>query len=215
MPEAYLVHRDIIEWGARFSEDRVPDQALGLDPLTLKLMRPVMARWERVEFLNKYLGGTIAPRVQLDLVPGIACAAHFVIVAAEAPPGLEEYVAAGRAMQRFWLTAAARGLYVQPEMTPLIFAAYARAGRAFSRVTEANDGADAVRAGLEALLGADRPGRAIFMGRIGTGPAPRARSLRRPLSSLVCSAMRVGPTPRGRVVGALDSRSLGTPTSGG
>ena len=52
LPEAYPVHRDIIEWNARFSEDRVPDQALGLDAMTLKLMRWVMASWQRVDFLT-------------------------------------------------------------------------------------------------------------------------------------------------------------------
>lgn len=187
MPEAYLVHRDIIQWGARFSEDRVPDQALGLDPLTLKLMRPVMARWERVEFFNRYLGGTLMPRIQLDLVPGIACAAHFVILAPAAPARLEDYVAAGRAMQRFWLTATSRGLHVQPEMTPLIFAAYAGAGKPFSRVRETLEGANRVRAGLEALLGRERLARAVFMGRVGAGPAPKARSLRRPLNDLLAA----------------------------
>ncbi len=52
LPEAYTVHRDIIEWQARFSEDKVPDQALGLDAMTLKLMRWVMASWQRVKFFN-------------------------------------------------------------------------------------------------------------------------------------------------------------------
>ena len=47
IPEAYAVHRDIIEWNARFSEDRVPDQALGADPLSVKSMRWAMASWSR------------------------------------------------------------------------------------------------------------------------------------------------------------------------
>ena len=32
-PEAYEVHRRIIEWGARCSKDKIPDQAVGLDPI--------------------------------------------------------------------------------------------------------------------------------------------------------------------------------------
>ena len=47
MPEAYPVHKTIIEWDAQFSRDRIPDQAVGLDPVALKLMRWVMASWER------------------------------------------------------------------------------------------------------------------------------------------------------------------------
>ena len=34
-PEAYRVHRDVIEWGARFSVDKVPDQALGVNQAML------------------------------------------------------------------------------------------------------------------------------------------------------------------------------------
>ena len=45
IPEAYAVHREIIAWDARYSEDRVPDQALGADPLSLRSMRWVMASW--------------------------------------------------------------------------------------------------------------------------------------------------------------------------
>ena len=84
IPEAYRVHRDIVEWDAQFSEDRIPDQALGLDPLTLKLMRWAMQRWERV-VLNKYLAGTLLPRLQLDVLPALQCAAHFALVAERAP----------------------------------------------------------------------------------------------------------------------------------
>src|SRR6266487_4292645 len=42
IPEAYRVHRDVIEWGARLSADRIPDAALGASPPTLTLMRWAM-----------------------------------------------------------------------------------------------------------------------------------------------------------------------------
>ncbi|MDH3461772.1 MAG: nitroreductase family protein, partial [Burkholderiaceae bacterium] len=45
MPEAYEVHRSVIQWKARYSTDRVPDQALGVDPVTAALMRWVMQSW--------------------------------------------------------------------------------------------------------------------------------------------------------------------------
>lgn len=72
-PEAYPVHRDIIEWNARFSADRIPDQAVGTDPLTTKLMHWVMQSWGRVVFFSRFLGGTIVPRLQLDFAPALAC----------------------------------------------------------------------------------------------------------------------------------------------
>ena len=72
-PEAYPVHKEVIEWRARFSKDRIPEQAVGVDGATARLMEWVMGSWKRIKFFNRFLGGTIAPRVQLDLIPALAC----------------------------------------------------------------------------------------------------------------------------------------------
>ncbi|HEX7982244.1 MAG TPA: nitroreductase family protein [Duganella sp.] len=193
MPEAHQVHRAVIEWDARYSEDRIPDQALGVDPMTTRLMRWIMRDWRRVEFFNTWLAGTVAPRLQMDLIPGLACAAHFVLTAGQAPRRVDDYVAAGRAMQRFWLTATAQGLQLQPELTPLIFSRYVREGRVFS----GKPGMQARAAGLarqgELLVGKQAWEQAVFMGRIGAGEPAAARSTRKPLSALL--------------VGAADARS--------
>ena len=185
LPEAYEVHRSIIEWHARYSEDRVPDQALGVDRVTTILMRWVMQSWRRVEFFNTFLAGTWAPRIQMDLIPGIACAAHFVILDDHEPDTIDDYVAAGRAVQRLWLTATKLGLQLQPEMTPLIFGRYARQDMEFSKAGGAQTHAGELLAQLETLLGKDQASRTIFMGRIGGGQAPAARSLRQPLGKLL------------------------------
>lgn len=185
MPEAYEVHRSIIQWNARFSEDRVPDQAIGLDPFTTRLMGWVMQKWERVEFFNTYLAGTLAPRIQLDLVPGIACAAHFAILAQHRPESVDDYVEGGRAVQRFWLTAAQLGLQLQPEMTPLIFARYVREGRHFTRRSGVRQGATMLAERLPRLLGIEAAEQALFLGRIGSGRAARSRSLRLPMPKLL------------------------------
>src|SRR5207302_8395056 len=105
---------------------------LGASAPTLILMRWAMASWGRIAFLNRYLAGTLAPRIELDLLPGLACAAHCVLVAQRAPGVLEDYVATGRALQRFWLTATSLGLQFQPGYTPLVFARYAREHRTFT-----------------------------------------------------------------------------------
>jgi molybdopterin/thiamine biosynthesis adenylyltransferase len=183
LPEAYRVHQEVIQWNARFSEDRVPDQSIGLDPLTTRLMRWVMGSWRRVEFFNRYLAGTLIPRLQLDLVPGIACAAHFVILAREKPATIDDYVNAGRAVQRFWLTATRLGLQLQPEMTPLIFSAYVREGEPFSETPGSWKTARQLSARLTRLVG-DGEEAAVFMGRIGAGRAAESRSLRIPLDRL-------------------------------
>jgi hypothetical protein len=64
-----------------------------------------MGSWKRVEFFNSFLAGTLAPRIQMDFIPSLACGAHFVILADHKPESFDDYISAGRAVQRFWLTA--------------------------------------------------------------------------------------------------------------
>jgi nitroreductase len=184
LPEAYPVHRDIIEWNARYSEDKVPDRALGLDPMTLRLMRWVMTSWERVEFFNTWLAGHLTPRIEMDLLPGLFCGAHFAILADKRPATVDDYVAAGRAVQRFWLTATHLGLQLQPEMTPLIFSRYVRENTVFSRQPGPAAAAAGLARRLSRQLSDESVARAVFLGRIGHGAAARSRSLRRPLQGL-------------------------------
>ena len=185
MPEAHKVHCDVIEWNARYSVDRMPDQALGVDAMTAKLMRWIMRSWRRVDFFNTWLAGTLAPRLQMDLLPGWYCAAHFALLAESPPRHVDDYVAAGRAMQRFWLTATELGLQMQPELTPLIFARYVRERRIFSRTEGLQEVAQELAQQTRTLLGQEHTERAVFLGRIGAGPPARARSLRRPLQELI------------------------------
>ncbi len=184
-PEAYAVHRDVIEWGATHSTDRIPDRSLGVDALTLRVMRFALQSWARVRFLNRWLAGTWAPRIQMDLLPALACGAHFLIEAQRAPASIDDHVGAGRAMQRFWLTAAQLGLVMQPQITPLVFARYADAGRAFSTLPAALPLAQRVSASLVRAWGERAVSHGVFMGRIGHGPAPHARSLRLDPAALV------------------------------
>jgi nitroreductase len=188
MPEAHQVHQSIIEWNARYSEDRIPDQALGVDTITARLMRWIMQDWRRVRFFNTWLAGTVAPRLQMDLIPGLACAAHFVLTAPRRPQRIDDYIAAGRAMQRFWLTATAQSLQLQPELTPLIFSRYVREERVFSATPGMQERAAELSRQGEALVGKPAWEAAVFMGRIGAGEPAKARSLRRPLRALL-----VGP----------------------
>ncbi|MFL6673680.1 MAG: molybdopterin biosynthesis protein MoeY [Massilia sp.] len=183
MPEAYEVHRRIIHWGVTHSPDRVPDQALGVDAATLRLMKWAMASWRRLSTMNTLMG-TWAPRLQMDLVPGLACAAHFVLKAKRQPKTIDDYVAAGRAVQRFWLTLTALGLFMQPEMTPLIFSKYVREGTRFTAKTSLHGPAARLQRQAAELIFTDSlfP---VYMGRLGAGPAPRARSERLPLEQLM------------------------------
>ena len=184
LPEAYAVHRAVIEWNAQFSEDRIPDQAVGVDPATAKLMQWVMQSWPRVEFFNTWLAGTLMPRLQLDLVPGLACAAHFGLGAKKAPVSIDDYVAAGRAIQRCWLQVARLGLWLQPEMTPVIFGRYHREDLVYTSSAPARSLGERVASEFEALMGKNRAARIVVLARLGGGKAPFARSTRIPLSRL-------------------------------
>ncbi len=188
IPEAYAVHRDIIEWRARFSDDRIPDQAIGLDPVSTRLMQWVMHSWKRIRFMNMFLAGTMLPRVQLDLLPAFFCGSHFLIVADQIPQSVDDFVAAGRALQKFWLTVTSLGLLLQPEMTPMIFSLYVRQQRRFTSSARAWQRAVALSEQLDRFVGGDRKDKIVFMGRIGAGQAPRSRSTRLSLDRLIHKA---------------------------
>jgi hypothetical protein len=183
MYEAYLVHRRIIDWDKRYSEDRIPDQALGLDRGTLKLMRWAMANWQRLSRINRCFG-TWATRLQMDWWPGLACSAHVVLRTEHGLRTVDDYVAAGRALQRFWLTLTNMGYFMQPEMTPLIFARYLDEGRRFTAQPQVQRMAQQLRPRTAALL-AGAQGEPFFIGRVGAGPAPQARSVRKPVARLM------------------------------
>ncbi|WP_153110320.1 nitroreductase family protein [Propionivibrio limicola] len=183
-PEAYPVHRDVIEWNARYSKDRIPDQALGVDALTTRLMRWVMQSWKRVDFFNRHLGGTYLPRLQMDLIPGVACAAHLLLKPKRKPVHLEDYVRTGMAIQHLWLTASRLGLHLQPEMTPVIFRWYSQSGTDISATPAIDEGARKLAGQFDRLAQAAPDDAFAFLCRVGYCPPPAARSLRRDINSL-------------------------------
>lgn len=185
LPEAFPTYRTVIEWNARFSDDKIPDQAVGLDPVATRLMKWALKSWKRVTFLNTYLAGTLLPRIELDLLPGICCAAHFALVARGKPQSIKDHLNAGRAMQRFWLTATQLNLQLQPEMTPLIFSGYVREKLTFTREARLVAYAEKLSSRFESLFGKSETERLVFVGRIGHGKAAHARSLRLPVDKLV------------------------------
>jgi hypothetical protein len=125
------------------------------------------------------------PRLQLDWNPGLKCAAHFLIVADEKADSVADFLAAGRALQRFWLTSTSLSLQFQPEMTPLIFSQYVENGTAFTQDQKAQQNAKRLREHLQFLVGGEANlSRGVFMGRVGYGPAPVSRSTRLPREQL-------------------------------
>jgi hypothetical protein len=181
-PEAYDTHSAAIEWGVSQSASRLPVRALGVNPVTARIMRWALGSARRATGLDR-VGGSVGPAVEMDFLPGLACAAHFALVA----PGDVDHVEAGRAVQRFWLTATTVGLQVQPQYTPLVFHSYVRDSVRFTSDARSWDRARRVSSAMASLLGADVLERAVFYGRIGGGPAATAQSTRLPLDELVIS----------------------------
>jgi nitroreductase len=188
MPEAFPVHKKAIDWGKQFSTDRIPDQAIGMDKLGLLIMRWAMHSWQRVSWMNRYMAGTWLPRLQLDLVPALFCAAHFMIVAKKEPQTVEDFVAAGRSLQRLWLTATQLGIQLQPEMTPLIFSWYVNAGRPCSAEAGIQKQVQALHQDLAARCYPGALENTCFMGRVGYGKPAQARSLRLKLQDICLQA---------------------------
>lgn len=184
IPETFAVHRDTVAWGARFSEDRIPDAAIAVDPLLLRVMRWAMQSWSRVHFLNRYLWGHGLPRVEMDLLPSLFCGAHALLVSQTPMSSVGDVIAGGRAMQRLWLTAASLGLQAQPEMAPVIFSRYAAGATAFTEVAEQRLYAAALSGRFADFFGAGNWTQATFLMRFGFGAPAQSRSLRKPLSDL-------------------------------
>lgn len=184
-PETYAVHCQVIDWKKRFSTDRIPEEAIGVDPATARLMHWVMKRWSRVVFFNRFLFGTFMPRLQLDVLPAFYCAAHILVRPERPPAGLADWLRLGAALQRTWLTATRLGLHLQPELTPLMLRWYAQTDRNFSTIADHLSRARAVSAQLDRLAGT-QPGEPLgFLCRVGISSPVRSRSLRRDVSELL------------------------------
>jgi sulfur-carrier protein adenylyltransferase/sulfurtransferase len=203
IPEAFAVHRRILDWNRSYSPNGIPAGALGLDKATLKLMRWAMRDWARVDRMNRLPAATLAARLQMDYLPGLACGAHFIIHGSQQQTtssidGVTALLRAGEALQRFWLTATQLGLALQPSLAPLCFAHYGRRGTAFT----ANAGICAKASELAEDLDRILPGRIpegaeaiLFLGRIGLPRTRMAgpRSVRRPLDELLVATPDIIP----------------------
>lgn len=181
LPELHALYERVIEKNAIKSIDRIPDHALGLDPLATLIAHWALKKKKTAAFFNTYCGGTIIPRVETDLIPGFFCGAHFALSLDHYPNTIDEWVSVGRSVQRFWLTVTKLGLLFQPEMAPLIFAGFSMEGRNFSIHPHANHIAVELAKNLEHFLDARK---AVFLGRIGDGTKRASRSTRLSLKDL-------------------------------
>lgn len=187
LPETYDLHNSMLEWNARYSDDKVPDKTLGLDPMMLKFMKWTMKSRRRMEFFNNLPGGQVVPGIEINWLPGLFCATHFVLLAKQPPRTSDDYIhQVGRGLQRLWLTATKLGLQMQPEMSAMSLARYVREGRDFTSADNVQSDTEKLSEQLIRLIGEEDIQRAVGMGRLGKGKVAQARSLRLPLGELEC-----------------------------
>jgi hypothetical protein len=168
IPETFPIHQRIVDWERSLSPDAIPAGAIGLDPMTRKIMRWAMQKWSRTRLLNA-LGGTFTAALQMDYVPGLCSAAYFAMRLTHDVTGRERTTAlleAGSRIQRFWLSATKLGLVVQPGLAMLAFSHYGRTSLPFTTDRAALRAAKRLAQSLERSFGPDS-GSWIFAGRIG------------------------------------------------
>jgi nitroreductase len=189
MPEAYPALAAAIDPDARarFSHDRMPAATLPLDALTRHVIVWALKRWERVHLMNT-LFGTALTRLQLDLIPGLRCAAHLALIAPQLPRSRPDHVAAGRAFQRIWLTAEHLGLRLQPEYTPVAFSRHVWEGVELTGVKAIQARVEQLTGDFAALLAPLAIERCVMLARLGAGKPAQARSLRLSLAELTVSS---------------------------
>lgn len=188
IPEAYEVHRRVVDWQHAYSPTGIPGKAIGLDPFTRRLTQWLMQKWRRVDGANRW-GGTGLAQLEMDLIPGLFCAAHFTIRTTSSQPLRPMAIlVSGQHLQRFWLTASQLGLVMQPSLAPLCFVRHAQEDVAFTRDPKMRRRAQTLATAIAG--GPGERGRVIFRGRIGR-PVRRdwsPRSIRRPLAALLTEA---------------------------
>lgn len=168
----------IIEWNAQFSKDHLPDEALGLDSMNLRIVRFLFSNKQRLEFARNYLGADVISALTGFYIPSLLCGAHVAIIQEKPPQNYIDFTETGKAFQKFWLQVAQLGLSMQMETGPI----------AFSRIVWDGLTKDptAVRMAhkLEKLLGEENAKKTVMLVRIGYGKEPQGRSVRLSLDEL-------------------------------
>jgi len=121
--------------------------------------------------------------MQLDFIPSLRSCAHFAVIADVKPTTSAGYIAAGKGIQKFWLTCTKLGLGFQPEQTPVIFAKYLTNGTDFTTDIDVIKNARKGKRMFENIV--ENSTNTVFLGRIGRSELPKSRSIRLPLKKLI------------------------------
>lgn len=189
MDEAYQIHKNMLDWENALSPDKMPIESIGVSAFSAKSLKWLLANERRNNRVMKLPGATIFTQIELDLIPAMLCGAHFI--ATFKPdmcpnPQAADYVRAGRAMQRFWLTLTQEQLCMQPWYIVFMFSLYVERGIPFT--TRPCSAHKLYKHFTQHITAPENisVNHMFFTGRVGVpNKNPKGRSLRKPLDSFI------------------------------
>jgi molybdopterin/thiamine biosynthesis adenylyltransferase len=188
IPETYLTHKKMMDFENELSPAKVPIKASGVSPLTQKLLKFGIQNWERINFMNTFLGAAIVSQLEMDFLPGINCAAHYIIEwkNPEDVNNIQSSLSAGQALQRFWLQLTQLGLVMQPAVATIAFAYYGKNNMSFTKNAFMQKQALKLSQQLDQIVAVNK---ILFMGRVGIPKTTlqQPRSVRKNLSEIIKS----------------------------
>ncbi len=174
--ECYENIKDLIAVDKDFVKVGIPQGATGLNAFSALMLKRSLRSWQATQQGNRYLKAHIAAAFELSFLPGIRCGAWFTLIHPKQKIKdltVEEGVENGQAIQRFWLTAEALGLALQPDHAPSIFCQQFTADKFFSQNESLLKRMPAAVKAIKAIYGIDYES-IVFRGRIGV---PRTRKI--------------------------------------
>jgi hypothetical protein len=178
-------HRELYD-SLRFTADEAQRTRDGLDVATLQLSPTVsklmfaLRTWQRMKWANWF---GFSRGVARQAAQEVRCSGAVGFLSISSPT-MEQFIDGGRALERLWLTATHNRLCFHPTASLPVFLAHERTGcrqltaRHRKLAFQMGEGFYRIFPELE--------GRAVQMAfRIGYGPPPAVRSLRRQLSSIL------------------------------
>lgn len=200
LPEIAAVHERVLRFEQTHPREGIPAVALGVSPIMTRLIQLAVERPEIASRITRIMG-TKVPSLELDIIPGLFCSAHFLVSTKHAPEPhakCSELLHAGMRLQKFWLAATALGLVIQPSVAPLCFAYHSEHGRRFPGAPGADEAAQRIASELRSMAPGKGSEHFVFAGRLGA-PTSRpvlGRSMRRALSELVVASRVDAERPR-------------------
>lgn len=193
LKETYQVHKEAISWEKGSSKTKMPLGALGVNPLTQVLMKVAMKSFSRNQAILKIPAATLPFQIEMDLLPGILSAGHFLLAYKKRPPKVpeqSEIIRAGQNMMRLWLGMEMYGIVLQPLCVPIIFSFYISEGINFTQNAPCSNKAKRMSDKYKKFLSnrsiRKEPNDVCFLGRYGyPTKKPSSRSLRKELAELI------------------------------